>query len=149
ALSRLRTMVVWMPHAWLKSEPGNLFDNFAYNLARLKRDVDAHPKFIFTSHSLGQVELEPLLDELRRSGWNSFESEAEIRLSLENLLKHPLRVLERDNVDKASSVIVREGTYIDIFNTPKPKNFSKLDPYEHRWITDVHILNHQLPRHHL
>ena len=149
ALSRLRNMVVWMPQAWLKSQPGNLFDDFARNLARLKRDVDTNPKFIFTSHSLGQAELKPLVDELNGSSWNLFENEAEVRLSLEKLLKHPLRMYELNNVDKASSVMVREGTYIDIFNTPKPKNFSKLDPYEHRWITDVHILNHQLPRHHL
>jgi hypothetical protein len=35
ALSRLRNMVIWMPSAWLKSEPGNLFKDFAYNLDRL------------------------------------------------------------------------------------------------------------------
>lgn len=149
ALTRLRNQVVWMPHAWLKSEPGDLFEKFARKLALLKWDIDTHPRFIFTSHSLGEVEIAPLLDELKRSGWNSFESEAQIQLSLDNLLKYPLRMYERDNVDKASTVIVREGAYIDIFNTPKPKNFSRLHPYEHRWITDVHILHHQLPRHHL
>lgn len=147
ALSRLRNMVIWMPSDWLKSEPGNLFKEFAYNLARLEFSIDTHPKAIFISHSLGQPEMETLIEELRQSGW--YRGEGEARLSLEKVLDHPLRMYERDNVDMASSVMIREGAYIDIFNTLKPKNFRKLDPYEHRWITEVHIINHQLPRHFL
>jgi hypothetical protein len=91
--------------------------------------------------------METLIEELRQSG--SYRGKGEARLSLEKVLKHPLRMYERDNVDMASSVMIREGAYIDIFNTPKPKNFRKLDPYEHRWITEVQVINHQLPRHFL
>ena len=77
----------------------------------MEHEVDTHPKFVFTSCSLNQAELEPFLGELKRSRWHSFRDSGEILISLENLLKHPLRMYERDNVDMASSVIVRERAY--------------------------------------
>ncbi|HEY3136894.1 MAG TPA: hypothetical protein VGL29_12765 [Blastocatellia bacterium] len=33
------------------------------------------------------------------------------------------------------------------FETPKPKNFRKIHPYDHRWITEIAVLGNDIPRH--
>jgi hypothetical protein len=75
------------------------------------------------------------------------KEQGEIDFSYDHELKHPRTLYEIGNAERPVSIVLRDGNYIDLFNTPKPKNFSRIDPYEHRWITDVRIIQHQLPRH--
>lgn len=86
------------------------------------------------------------LDKARPTGFVKFADDASISYSIEDLLEHPLRLYERDNAFRPSALTVQEGSQIDFFETPKPKNFIRLDPYEHRWISEIDVRGHQLPR---
>jgi hypothetical protein len=145
-LSRMIRFVTWMPLEWLRLDE-NIYKQYIYSLEYLKLDMQTFPKMIFVSHSLGQADLEGEASKIIKLCSHISEDEVEIRQSIKSLLKHPLRLYELDNADRASSVMTRDGTFIDMFNTPKPKHFKKVEPYEHRWITEVNVLGHQLPRH--
>jgi hypothetical protein len=157
SLSRLRNDVVWLPHEWLRASKESpeskktLLNQFVRAVAQLSRisRLDSDPKFVMMSESLGQPHLQSVVEDLDRSrsfGFVKFEDSTSISYSIETLLAHPLRLYERDNVFRPSALTVQEGSQIDFFETPKPKNFVRIDPYEHRWISEVNVRSHQLPR---
>jgi hypothetical protein len=67
--------------------------------------------------------------------------------SLEWLLRYPFRVYESGNADRTVSRHFLGEDMAGFLDPPKPKNFSKIHPYEHRWITEISVMGHQLPRH--
>jgi len=62
------------------------------------------------------------------------------------LLQYPLRLYEQDNAYRPTSLTVSENSQLDFFDTPRPKNLLRLDAYENRWIAEIKIQSHQLPR---
>jgi len=157
SLSRLRPHVTWLPVGWLKSQANSqtdeesLFDIYSSTLQSLDFRGGAHPKYIFTSQSLDEAQLNNVIQELNDChtfSVSSIKDNSSTEFNLSKLLEAPLRLYEADNVDRQSSMMIREGAYIDVFNTPKPKNFTSIDPREHRWITDVNVVDYKLPRHH-
>lgn len=153
SLARLRQPVLWLPNVWLKStrtEGGTaLFDLFSQSLRSSLHAMDSVTKCIFTSHSLDQKQLEVLVDDLDRA--SLFRSDAvgansEIAFDLDRLTSRPLRLFEVGNASRPTSLVVQESSEIELFETPKPKNFPNIHPHEHRWITDVIVSGHYLPR---
>jgi hypothetical protein len=157
SLKRLRNFVFWLPQGFLKSQQErpdskrNLFDAFADGLKRFGRYSrdDARPKYVITSQSQEASTLESLIAEIDRSGYTRSERIGDsviVKPEIRTLLRFPLRLYERDNVDRPSPVTIDAGSQIDFFETPKPKTFIRLDPYENRWITEVNVHAYQLPR---
>jgi len=151
SLSRLRRPVLWLPSQWLKSEPINisatLFNEYCRNVRLLLRDIAASGKGVLTSYSLQKDELDELLHQLDRGSFvrtDDLASQISVDLNTDGLLAHPLRAFETG--PQPTMLEVRESSEIELFETPKPKSFPKIQPYEHRWITDVIIAGHYLPR---
>lgn len=155
SLSRLRSQVTWLPIEWLKSQTnseseGSLYDLYSIALQSADFKSDGHPKYIFASQSLDVQALNQIIRELHTNFNSSFiplASNSSTEFNLNKHLDNPLRLYEADNVDRQSSMMIREGAFLDVFNTPRPKHFTTIDPYEHRWITDINVAGSKLPRH--
>jgi len=153
SLARVRQPVLWLPNDWLKAEQTDggtpLFDLFSQILRSQLLALDSVTKCVFTSYSLDQTKLEGLIDDLDRASLfrsDPVGSNSEVSLDLDGLLVHPLRVFEVGNASKPTSLAVQQSSEIELFETPKPKNFPAIHPHEHRWITDVIVSGHYLPR---
>ncbi len=151
ALSKLRRPVLWLPYQWLKSEPTNgsvtLFNEYCRNLRWVLRDAATSGKVVLTSYSIQKDELDDLGVQLNSGSFvrsNDLSSQITVDLDVSGLLSHPLRAFETP--PRPTMLEVRESYEIELFETPKPKNFPNIQPYEHRWITDVMIAGHYLPR---
>lgn len=55
------------------------------------------------------------------------------------------RVLEKNNYANQQDIIFQDGKSVAKVNTPKPKNFTQINPADHRWITSLGIEGHQPP----
>jgi hypothetical protein len=102
---------------------------------------------VLTSYSLQKDELDELLGQLNRGSFirtDDLTSQIRVDLNVGDLLAHPLRAFE--TAPRPTMLEVRESTEMELFETPKPKSFPNIQPYEHRWITDVTIAGHYLPR---
>ena len=153
SIARLLQPVLWLPNAWLKSTTTGggtgLFDLFSQSLRSSLHAMDSITKCIFTSHSLDTRQLEVLVDDLDRASLfrsDAVGSNSEIGFDLAGLFSRPLRLFEVGNASRPTSLVVQESSEIEMFETPKPKNFSNIHPHEHRWITDVIVSGHHLPR---
>jgi hypothetical protein len=155
SLARLREPVLWLPHVWLQGQLADeggrsLFGVFAQSLKILLRDIDTNPKCVVTSQSLERDQVEALVADLGRA--SLFRTEdlkgiTEVSFNLDGLLSWPLRVFNSGNASRPTSIIVQEDSELELFETPKPMNFSRIHPYNHRWITDVTVAGYYLPRH--
>ncbi len=151
SLSRMRQPVLWLPCQWLKSEPidvsATLFNEYCRNLRWLLRDPNTSDEGVLTSYSLSKEELDDLLVQLDRGSFirsDDLSSQITVDLDLRELLSHPLRAFETG--PRPTMLEVRESSEMELFETPKPKSFPTIQPYEHRWIADVIIAGHYLPR---
>jgi hypothetical protein len=150
-LNRIRQPVFWFPYSWLKSERTGggtaTFDLFAQSLTL--RGSGAEKGCIFTSSSLQLDELTQVVEEVKQKGafWSlTGQSKIDVTVDCHELICRPFRVFENGNAAHPISLTVQESSEIELFDTPKPKNFRKIHPYDHRWITDVTISGHYLPR---
>jgi hypothetical protein len=156
SLSRLKNSVTWLPLTFLKSqsETGGqrtLLDGYIDHLkgsartARNRRD----PRYALVSASADKNDFDSAIEALDQAGYVRSDRIGEsvtISPDLRTLVQHPLRLYERDNVFRPSALAISETAELDFFETPKPKNFNRIDPYENRWITEINIPAHQLPR---
>lgn len=55
------------------------------------------------------------------------------------------RVIETNNYANQQDIVFQGGRSISRLNTPKPKNFSYVDPAKHRWITSINIDRYRPP----
>lgn len=55
------------------------------------------------------------------------------------------RVIEINNYANQQDMIFQAGRSVGRLNTPKPKNFSRVDPANHRWITSIEIDRYRPP----
>ena len=55
------------------------------------------------------------------------------------------RVIETNNYANQQDVVFQGGKSVTRLNTPKPKNFSYIDPTKHRWITSINIDRYSPP----
>jgi hypothetical protein len=158
SLARLRPSVYWLPIDFLTSQSTTgrdrvLLDDYADHLkdvARMSR-IEREPRYVLLSASGDKAFLTSAVDAIARAGYGRADTlgkSCTLAPDLRELLQHPLRRYEQDNVLRPSPLTISENTELDFFETPKPKNFSRLDPYENRWITEINIPAHQLPRNH-
>ncbi len=151
SLSRLRRPVLWLPSQWLKTEAINasatLFNEYCRHLRSLLREPSSTGKGVLTSYSLQKDQLDELLIQLNLGSFvrtSDLTSQVSVDLNIDGLLAHPLRAFETG--PRPTMLEVRESSEMELFETPKPKSFPNIEPYEHRWITDVIIAGHYLPR---
>jgi hypothetical protein len=158
SLARLRHSVIWLPLTFLRSqsETGGhrtLLDGYvdhlknAASISQRQRD----PKYTLVSASADKDHFDSAIRALDEAGYgrsNLIGESVTVGPDLRTLLQHPLRLYERDNVFRPSPLAISETAVLDFFETPKPKNFNRIDPYENRWITEINIPAHQLPRNH-
>jgi hypothetical protein len=166
ALSRIRQDVYWLLPAWLmqfqsgqeraKAGGDNLSGAglypmyFAFALLKRARAGQADRKIVVLSGSAGSSQIQrwsDLLDEAASLGGSYLSDRIEQRDSLVGLLNWPLRVFGRQNCARDSSHQFLGVEMAVPLESPKPKGFSKVDPYEHRWMTEFTIKDHLLPKH--
>jgi hypothetical protein len=158
SLSRLRYSVTWLPLNFLQSQSESggervLLDGYVDALKDLVRirQRQSDPQYVLMSATLDDQTLNTTLQALDQTGYGRFEAISEsctVAPELKKLLRDPLRLYERDNAYRPTALTVSENGQFDFFDTPRPKNFLRLDPYENRWIAEVNIPAHQLPRNH-
>lgn len=158
SLSRLRNSVTWVPLTFLKSESETgsqrtLLDGYVDHLKDRAQESQRQqdPMYAIVSASADRKVLDSAIETLDQAGYGRSDrigESVEISPDLRKLLQHPLRLYERDNVFRPSPLAISESAELDFFDTPKPKNFNRIDPYENRWITEINIPAHQLPRNH-
>ena len=156
SLSRLRHSVAWLPLNFLtsQSETGGqrvLLDGYAdllKDFARL-RERQRDPQYALISASGDRVMLDSTLLALDGAGYGRSQrisNSIVISPEIKALLKYPLRLYEQDNAYRPTSLTVSENAQLDFFDTPRPKNLMRLDPFENRWIAEINIQAHRLPR---
>lgn len=99
-----------------------------------------------TSVSFRDKQLSNEIEKLKkynliRGVWNPVSIEKGIK----EFTKCVYYINEQDNYDVEQTLTFVDGTSVGRLKTPKPKNFSYIDPTKHRWITDVKIDNMMLP----
>jgi len=154
SLSRIRQPVLWFPINWLRetksTNGGSMFDSFSHSLGFTQGSVGAEDGCVFTSTSLELEELTQIVDETKKRArflWLRSTSAVELTLDCAKLISRPFRLYEVGNAVRPTSLTAEESSEIDMFETPTPKNFRRVHPYDHRWITDVTVSAHSLPRH--
>lgn len=156
SLSKLRQSVLWLPVKSLTSQSANggarvLLDDYAdllRDFAQL-RQRQRDPQYVLLSASADTAELDSTLQLLDAAGYGRSQRISDsvvLSPNIRELLQYPLRLYEQDNAYRPSSLTVTENSQFDFFDTPRPKNLLRLDPYENRWIAEIKIQSHQLPR---
>ena len=167
SLSRMRRKVVWLLSKWLPEDlsgeiPGHRYD--PSSLARFSRNVYdlAHANQSQGLCSLLSHSLPPSDLELRRGqiqSWASLEIRADLpgieagdsdnyslADSVRYLLRYPSRLFESGNAERISSKHFLGNRMAGLFDVPRPKNFDRVDPSHHHWITDFSIAKRHFPR---
>ena len=168
-LSRLCGKVMWLLPSWLPSQGADDYavwsdqthiGCFARSLRNLAEGPGQRSRIHLLSLSHSSDELGGVRSTLARS-WRRLPIDEGLPLgdgalptvapslstSLEWLLRHPFRLYEIGNVSKTTSRHFFGEDMAGTFETPKPKRFSYVPPYDHRWITEISAVDHQLPRH--
>lgn len=117
---------------------------------------------VLTSISLEADELDERKAELPETYWHLAQgpldvAEGSIEKPIERIkvskkfrdfLSCSRYVFEKNNYSNQQTLTFVDGESIGPLETPKPKNFSFVDPAKHRWITEVSIEGYHLPRLH-
>lgn len=171
-LARLRGKVMWLLPSWLP--PNGIEDYsiwssdtylgcFAQSLSKLTKEQGQRGSIYVISLSMSPDDLASVRNLLTQS-WHGLSIEEGLPVEenlpsndqdpaallssyLDTLLQFPLRVYERGNESKTVSRHFLGEDMAGFFEPPKPKNFSNIHPYEHRWITEISVIGHHLPRH--
>lgn len=168
-LSRLRRKVMWLLPSWLPAEGVDdyaVWSNqthigcFARALSNLVQGQGRRGSIHLLSVSLSSDNLTRVRNTLATRWYRLPINEGlpigedtppnlspSLSTSMEWLLRQPFRVYELNNVDKTTSRHFFGEDMAGTFETPKPKRFSYVPPYDHRWITEFSVVDHQLPRH--
>jgi hypothetical protein len=163
-LSRLHDDVLWLPMKWLDH-----FDRRRINNRRLRRKgrptrdysetalvASSLVELIYRMTDFGRaekpVELRSMslsAEELKRSRtvmdrvrWGvrgEIARHARVVALAEASTKCVARVTEANNYMNQQEMVFIEGKSVSNVATPKPKNFSFIDPVDHRWMTSVQI----------
>ncbi len=165
-LSRVRPGVCWFLPAWLgkfkvattlnahdsadaarlSEQPASVIASVLLNVLSSRRieNID------FVSASLGSDQLAAIIDDLSaispRTG-STIKSRGRVPEGISHLLTHPRVVFNRDNFAVPTTQQILEGKAAGFFPTPKPKGFTRIVPYDHRWITELRVDGLSYPRH--
>jgi hypothetical protein len=106
----------------------------------------------FVSVSVGKQEIEGMIDDLHSAKGSSLagvtiKSQSRVPGGVTELLANPQVVFNTDNYAVPTTQQVVEGKAAGFFPTPKPKGFTRIVPYEHRWISELRVEGLSYPRH--
>lgn len=164
-LSRLRPKVAWLPLSWVKKHESGLArvrgtkekltpeESFMFHFGLALRDLAGHGrdnKMAFASLSLGQHEIQNATEALVDAqvlDRDEFRRRCEIRNAADVLPLHPYIAFEVENVAKPMALQFVDNDLPGWFETPKPRKFRKIDPGEFKWIAEISIKGHAVPRH--
>lgn len=103
-------------------------------------------KILLTSISLDKKELERLKDILLKASISqAIPLEVAENQSFTDCM---LLAIEQDNYTNQQTQAFVDGEAVGKIETPKPKNFTYIDPREHRWITEITVDQYKLPKLH-
>ena len=155
AASRMRDRVVWVlpsvtDAALAGAQPEakvNQEFHFATALGSLSRGSSSRQGGLsLVSATLDDEKLGLVQGNLDRVGMNKFQNSVIAKPSVA-IPQHPIRYIESNNAYRIRSVILPDDGVMPLFETPTPKNFRRVDPSSHRWITELSMPDYQLPRH--
>jgi hypothetical protein len=169
-LSRLHDGVFWLPKKWLddcyrrhvnnarlyrKGRPiRDLSENARIaraivNLAYKAIGYGLHEKQIeLRSASLSTDELKKAIRLMTRMSWagsGELAKHTVVRELPETSTECVARVIEENNYMNQQEMVFIAGKSVGRLATPKPKNFSFIDPAQHRWLTSLHISDYTAP----
>jgi len=105
-------------------------------------------KILLTSLSLDKKELERLRKILVKACFSKdIEAVFEVADN-QDFSACMLSAIEKDNYTNQQTHAFADGETVGRIETPKPINFSYIDPREHRWIAELTIDQYKLPRLH-
>lgn len=164
-LSRVRYGVCWLPLLWLenfgtraaRTNTGGRLEGpdyysffFADEVRKLMRLRSNNGRMHLISASLDVTKLEEnraLLNQASSLGGSRIVGSSEICTSIGTLLNRLIRVCETGNAGKPKVQHLVKREIAGFFETPKPKNFTAINPFEHRWMAEFTVKGYQLPRH--
>jgi hypothetical protein len=165
-LSRLRDKVAWVLPEWITVFQGALararaggekvkeeemhVHHFAHVLTELVHYGTAQNRILLLSRSLDRAHLDKIrdaLDEATLSSPGTFKSSCDVGEFTSELLGSPLAAYETDNIERDYTKQLLGNKLAGRLDTPKPRNFSTVQPSEHRWITEFNIREHAFPCH--
>ena len=163
-LSRLHDGVLWLPKKWLddcdrrrinnrrlrrKGRPSRDYSEAAlvantlvglmYRLVEFGR---GEKQIELRSMSLSANELKhslAVMDRIHWGGRGEIARQAKLMALAATSTKCVARVIEENNYMNQQEMVFIEGKSVGNVSTPKPKNFSLINPANHRWITSVQI----------
>ena len=92
----------------------------------------------YLTYSLTPGQLTAVADEVSKRGISSLPTTNIIGTgSLNELFDHPIVANEINNFEQDMLIQVQNGAMVGRFKTPKPKNFTKLHPHEHRGVPSL------------
>lgn len=152
-LSRLRERVVWvLPSITEKALNlssavlGRAELSFIALLRKQKYSQKSQAGLAHTSFSLSDPEQTTVVEWLNSSPLGKLDAVSKAK-QITNLVQAPLVAIERDNLQRDVPVQLSDGMSISPFNTPKPKNFTSIHPYEHRYIAQLSVAQEAPPKH--
>jgi hypothetical protein len=159
SLSRLHDKVCWLPLTWLRSCSRGVARQKQSIEQRLSRtlvnlffqliDYGHHEKRIeLRSMSLTMSQLTTYKRQMAKCSYGDptdYEECVDCVPIEEPSTACILQVFEENNYVNHSSVVFQDGEAVSPFATPKPKNFSKIEPSQHYWMTSLRIEDYQPP----
>jgi hypothetical protein len=169
-LARLHDGAYWLPKAWLDDSDRRRRNNIRlHRNGRPTRDysetasvANAILRTIYKavgygqdgkrinllSASLGQDELRRELRTLDRIHWGiagNLSRHADIKPLESSSTNCVARIIEQNNYTNQQDMVFIGGRSVGRIATPKPKNFSVVDPSNHRWMTSFDISQYSPP----
>ena len=156
SMSRMQGRVFWLP-PWLNRETSGDLDKsecarnhdvfmFLNSLFMFTQYSNRHTgATLLTSITLGVEQLGLLREKLQKYSLRELSWKA---VTLANVPEQPaLRLYEANNAFMFSLEASSDSSTLSAFQSRRPKTFSKLQPTEIRWISELRFPSTQLPMH--
>jgi len=149
ALRRLRGRALWLPK-WFFEDTGKYNSRLssAINGAVELGELEHNQQLALISCSLSLDELHKIKDQIMPM---MSRSSIVVELADANLVKAQLRYPSRcctdGGIGEISTRMLVDNELPGVFDTPRPAKINPLDPQLHRWMVDVFLDEHRLPRH--
>jgi hypothetical protein len=155
ALSRLRERVFWIFPPITEAALNGMSPQYRYspsatfaNAVRMVTEyVQQHAAGLdMTSATLNATQLGAVKVEIGLAARSAFHADIQVEVT-DAIPDHPLRFFDRSNALKQRVVQLPDSRVIELFETPKPTSFRRINPSVHRWITELELQSQQPPRH--
>lgn len=153
-LSRLRDGVHWVLPSITDSatsadarQMSSVEISFVSRVRSLEMSQGSGGGLAWETFSLTDEEIRAVFDRVNTSPLGNLRSPFRRGNNIPSLIALPITAVERDNFQRDIIVQLSDDLSISPFNTPKPKNFRTIHPYEHRYITQLAVAGEAPPKH--